>query len=113
MPSFVGRYLWICLGGSFRGEASPRCLGNTKERIEVPVINERQKQTYFGALNYDTQEFLVQPYNKGDSSNAIAFVKYLVAQFPQSRIALIWDGASKQAFSRISSLLRVRKSRTD
>lgn len=75
--------------------------GNTSERIEVPIINERQRQTYFGALNYYTQEFLVKPYKKGDSSNAIAFVEYLISQYPKSRIALIWDGASKQAFGRI------------
>ena len=69
--------------------------GTTKERIEVPVLNERQRQTYFGALNYYTQEFLVKPYKKGDSTNLIAFVEYLVAQYSQSRIVLIWDGASK------------------
>ena len=68
--------------------------GSTKERVEVPVINERQRQTYFGALNYYTQEFLMKPYKKGDSSNAIAFVKYLISLYPKSRIALIWDGAS-------------------
>lgn len=72
--------------------------GNTKERIEVPVINERQRQTYFGALNYYTQEFLTKPCKKGDSRNTIAFVEYLISQYPKSRIALIWDGASKQAF---------------
>ena len=77
--------------------------GKTKERIEVPVINERQRQTYFGALNYYTQEFLVKLCEKGDSRNAIAkrccfqqiaFVEYLISQYPKSRIALIWDGAS-------------------
>ena len=68
--------------------------GNTKERIEVPVINERQRPPYFGALDYYTQEFLVKPYKKGDSSNMIAFVEYLISQYPKSRIALIWDGAS-------------------
>jgi transposase len=68
--------------------------GNTKERIEVPVINERQRQTYFGALNYYTQEFLVKPYKQGNSQSAIALVQYLLRQYPQSRIALIWDGAS-------------------
>lgn len=72
--------------------------GNTKERIEIPVINERQRQTYFGALNYYTQEFLIKPCNKGNSLNTIAFVKDLISQYPKSRIALIWDGASKQAF---------------
>ena len=68
--------------------------GNTKKRIEVPVINERQRQTYFGALNYYTQEFLVKPYKQGNSQSAVAFVQYLLRQYPKSRIALIWDGAS-------------------
>ena len=68
--------------------------GNTKERIEVPVLNERQRQTYFGALNYYTQEFLIKPFKNGNSSNTIAFVEYLISQYPKSRIALIWDGAS-------------------
>jgi transposase len=68
--------------------------GNTQERIEVPVLNERQRQTYFGALNYYTQEFLIKPFKKGDSKSAIAFVEYLLTQYPKSRMTLIWDGAS-------------------
>ncbi len=68
--------------------------GKTDERIEVPVVNQRQKQTYFGGLNYYTQEFLVKAEHKGDSNSTIAFVEYLLAQCPQSRIAIIWDGAS-------------------
>jgi putative transposase len=56
--------------------------GNTKERIEIPVINERQRQTYFGALNYYTQEFLLKPCTRGDSSNTSAFVEYLISQSP-------------------------------
>ncbi len=85
-------YVWAA---AFGGKLPPEtCLGNTKERVEIPVINERQRQTYFGALNYYTQEFLVKPYKKGDSKETIAFVEYLLAQFPKRRIALIWDGAS-------------------
>lgn len=68
--------------------------GQTSERIEVPIINQRQKQTYFGALNYYTQEFLVKPYAKGNSESAIAFLQYLLTKCPQSRVAMIWDGAS-------------------
>ena len=71
--------------------------GNTKERIEVPVINERQRQTYFGALNYYTQEFWVKPYKQGNSQSAVAFVQYLLSQYPQSRIAL------REGWSQLSS----------
>jgi len=41
--------------------------GKTTERIEVPVLNERQKQTYYGALNLYSQQFLVKAYDKGNS----------------------------------------------
>ncbi len=68
--------------------------GKTDQRIAVPVLNERQKQTYFGALNFYTQEFWLKAYEKGNSEFTIAFVQYLLAEYPECRIALIWDGAS-------------------
>lgn len=39
--------------------------GKTSERIEVPMINERQKQTYYGALNVCTHEFFLKAFEKG------------------------------------------------
>lgn len=68
--------------------------GKTDERIEVPITNERHKQTYYGALDLHTQQCLIQAAEKGNSENTIAFVKYLLQQYPDSRIALIWDGAT-------------------
>ncbi len=65
-----------------------------QERIEVPVVNQRQKQTYYGALNLYTHKFLIKPFDQGNSQSTIAFLQYLRSQFPQRRIALIWDGAS-------------------
>ncbi len=38
--------------------------GRTDERVEVPMTNERYKQTYFGALDYQSKEFFVKPYEK-------------------------------------------------
>ena len=65
------------------------------------MSNEKQKQTYYGAIDLyakryplgQTRELLVQPYKKGESLFTIAFLEYLQAQDPQCRIALIWDGA--------------------
>lgn len=68
--------------------------GKTNERIEVPIVNERSKQTYYGALNFHTQQCLVQAYTTANSEATIAFLNYLLQHYPQSRIALIWDGAS-------------------
>ena len=34
-------------------------LGKTKHRITVPIINEKEKQTYHGAIDLQTHELLV------------------------------------------------------
>jgi transposase len=69
--------------------------GKTSERIEVPITNERERQTYYGAVNLYTQECLIQTYEKGNSESTIAFLKYLQEQYPlATQIVMIWDGAS-------------------
>jgi hypothetical protein len=61
--------------------------GKTNERIELPITNERRKQTDYGAVDLYTQRCLIQPTEKGNSEGTIAFLKYLLAQCPHSRIA--------------------------
>ncbi|MEH2040381.1 MAG: hypothetical protein V7K87_29230 [Nostoc sp.] len=56
--------------------------GKTSERISVPVVNARDKQTYFGAIDYKTHEFLIHAAKKGDSQNTINFLEYLQSQRP-------------------------------
>lgn len=68
--------------------------GKTTERVTIPVINAREKQTYYGALDYKTQEFLIYPAKKGNSENTIKFLEYLRVQRPQAQLLIIWDGAS-------------------
>ena len=41
------------------------------------MTNQRERQTYFGALNYQTKQFFVQEYGAGNSANTVLFVKYL------------------------------------
>jgi transposase len=68
--------------------------GKTSERVEVPMTNQRQKQTYYGVLNLLNQQFFIKAFEQGNSESTIAFLKALLAQCPGSRIAVIWDGAS-------------------
>jgi transposase len=68
--------------------------GKTNERIEVPIINERSKQTSYGAVNIYTQQCLIQASEAGNGEGTIAFLNYLLSQNPNSRMALIWDGAT-------------------
>lgn len=78
----------------FQGDLCGYVWGKTSERIEVPMVNERQKQTYYGALNLCTREFFLKAFEKGNSHSTIAFLEALLADHPTARIALIWDGAS-------------------
>lgn len=85
-------YVWAA---AFGGKLPPEtCLGKTARSIEVPIVNERSKQTYYGAVNLYTQQCLIQAYKTGNSELTIAFLHYLLIQCPESRIAVIWDGAS-------------------
>ena len=87
------------------GDVCGYVWGRTQERITVPMTNERYKQTYYGAIDLQSHELLIQPYNKGESSSTIAFLKYLQSQYTESRIALIWDGASYHRSSEVRSYL--------
>jgi putative transposase len=80
------------------GDACGYVWGKTNERIEIPMTNERERQTYFGALNYQTNQFFVQRYEAGNSENTVLFLKYLQSLNEDARMLIIWDGASYHRF---------------
>jgi transposase len=55
---------------------------------------QKQRQIYYGALDYGNKEFLVQLYKKGNSENTISFLKILIKQRHNSRLTIIWDKTS-------------------
>ena len=76
------------------GDACGYVWGKTNIRVEIPMTNEREKQTYFGALNYLKKQFFIQGYETANSENTVSFLKYLKGLNPKARILIIWDGAS-------------------
>jgi hypothetical protein len=80
----------ICCGGMCVGMFGVRQIS----ALVVPIQNEKERQTYFGGLNYQTKEFIIREYSAGNSENTVAFIKDLQSQCPGQRIAVIWDGAS-------------------
>lgn len=60
----------------------------------MPIKNERNKQTYYGALNYKTKQFFLLPAKSGNGENTIKFLKYLQTKNQGKKILVIWDGAS-------------------
>ena len=77
----------------------------TKSLVTFEKWYEKQKQTYYGAIDLQTRQLLIQPYQKGESQFTVAFLEYLQAQYPESRIALIWDGASYHRSGEVKSYL--------
>lgn len=76
----------------------------TDIRIKISIQNEKDRQTYFGALNYQTKEFIVCEYPVGNGESTVDYMKYLQTQC-FGRIALIWDGASYHKSAEVKDLL--------
>ena len=79
--------------------------GPTDMRIEIPIKNLKDRQTYYGALNYQTKEFIVREYKAGNSENTIKFIKDLQNLYPEKRIVVIWDGAKYHKSAEIQKFL--------
>lgn len=76
------------------GDSEGYVWGKKNERVSIPIVNERERQTYFGGLDYKTKEFLIYPAEKGNSDNTISFLNFLRSQRQGSKLLIIWDGAS-------------------
>ena len=88
------------------GDACGYVWGKTNIRIEIPMTNMRERQTYFGALNYQTKQFFVQAYGTGNSENTVSFLKYLQRLNPGTKTLIIWDGASYHKYGEMPEFLR-------
>lgn len=76
------------------GDLSGYTWGKTDQEIGVPVVNEREKQTYYGAVDYLEGKLLLQDYDAGNSENTVEYLRYLLSESPNQRLLIIWDGAS-------------------
>jgi len=57
--------------------------------LKFPLKNIKDRQTYFGALDYQTQEFIVRSIHVEIHQTLSSLIIYK----PSDKIALIWDGA--------------------
>jgi transposase len=87
------------------GDVCGYVWGETNTRIEIPIKNEKDRQTYFGALNYQTKEFIIEAYPAGNDESTVKFVKNLQHRYQDKKIVLIWDGASYHRFGEFREYL--------
>ena len=76
------------------GDVCGYVWGKRGEAIEVPMTNYRQRQTYYGAVNFVSREFHLPAFSAGDSENTISYIKWLMQIYEGKRLLLLWDGAT-------------------
>lgn len=69
------------------------------------MLNERQRQTYYGSVDVVSAEFYLQAYPKGNSTYMVEYLKYLVSLHPKSKLLLIWDKASYHTSKKVREFL--------
>ena len=87
------------------GDVCGYLWGRRNERIEIPLVNQREKQTYYGAVNYLTKQFVLREYATANSENTVAFLKDLQSLNPEARHLIIWDGASYHKYKEMKAYL--------
>jgi transposase len=80
--------------------------GKTCERLTAQVINAKDRQSYFGALNGKTGHLLVQPAHKADSATRVAFLNQLRQHYLHKQVWVIWDNASYHCSQLVKDYLK-------
>lgn len=61
---------------------------------KIPLLNPKERQTYYGALNLTKPEFILEAYQSGNGEYTVDFIKKLRAKNKLAKLLLIWDGVS-------------------
>ena len=96
------------------GDVCGYVWGKCGERLEVVMTNQRERQTYYGAINFLTRECHLQHYSSGNAENTIAYLKWLLAIYQGKKLLLLWDGATYHRDSKLKEFLaEVNKGREE
>jgi len=58
------------------------------------MTNERERQTYYGAITLRTKTVHLQERPVGDGANTVAYLQGGQSLYPDKKLLLLWDGAS-------------------
>jgi len=88
------------------GDGCGLIWGRTNKKVEIPMTNFRDRQTYFGAVNIMSKEFHIEAYPSGNAINTVDYVKKLQKRYEGSILLFIWDGASYHRYSEMQAYLK-------
>jgi transposase len=66
--------------------------GKSQERFKIPLDNEKNRQTYYGALNLTNSDLILRAYPQGNGESTVSFLKELMKLNPDRKIQIFWDG---------------------
>ena len=69
------------------------------------MTNERERQTYYGAINLLTQTGHLQEQSLGDGSHTVAYLRWCQTLYPDKKLLFLWDGASSHRGQAMQSFL--------
>jgi len=79
--------------------------GKRNMAIAVPMANERERQTYYGAINLLTKTVHLQERPVGDGANTVAYLQWCQTLYPAKKLLFLWDGASYHRGREMQSFL--------
>lgn len=68
--------------------------GPSSQRMAVPITNQRERQTYYGAIEPLSGEVTALLTEAGNGYWTCIFVEYLRQHYAGKRLIICWDGAS-------------------
>ena len=88
------------------GDISGYGWSRRKQRVDVEIKSTKERQTYYGALDYLSKRFVVQEYGAGNEDNTVAFLQYLQSLYEEdTRLVIIWDGVIYHRSSAVHQFL--------
>lgn len=76
------------------GDLISHLWGKMKERLKIPILNPKNRQTYYGALDLVNGELITEGYQQGNGDSTVDFLKKLLKKNAEKKIMIFWDGAS-------------------
>lgn len=80
----------ICCGAKVCGYV----WGKRGAAIEIWMTSERERQSYYGAVNLISREFHLKDLSGGNGENTVAYLRRLMALYRGKKLLLLWDGAT-------------------
>lgn len=87
------------------GDSCGYVWGASGASLYVEMTNQKQRQTYYGAINWQTGQVHLKAFDAGNSQNTVAYLRWLEKLYPGKKLLLLWDGASYHRNGEIKEFL--------